>query len=117
MKNASEFVQHLSEVFRLFGPVRWRRMFGGYGIYHQDRMIGLVADDTLYLKTDALTAPAFAEAGCVPFQYTRNGVTMTMSYASAPIEIFDEPETAKAWAARAYEAALRSGHKGRSKRG
>lgn len=108
MKKTSEFVEHLHEVFRLFGPIRARRMFGGYGIYHNEVMMGLVADETLYLKIDALSAAQFSEAGCVPFEYTKNGVNMTMSYASAPVEIFDDPEAARAWAARAYEAALRS---------
>ncbi len=108
MKKVNEFVEHLNEVFHLFGPIQSRRMFGGYGVYHDELMIGLVADDTLYLKTDALSATQFSEAGCVPFEYTKNGVTMKMSYSSAPIEIFDDPEIAKTWASRAYEAALRS---------
>jgi DNA transformation protein and related proteins len=108
MKKVNEFVELLHEVFRLFGPIYCKRMFGGHGIYHQELMIGLVADDTLYLKTDALSAPHFSEAGCLPFEYTKNGVTMKMSYSLAPIEIFDDPEVARAWATRAYEAALRS---------
>jgi DNA transformation protein len=108
VKKVNQFVEHLNEVFRLFGPLRSRRMFGGYGIYFKDLMIGLVADDTLYLKTDALSAPEFSAAGCLPFEYTKNGVAMKMSYSSAPAEIFDDPEIAKAWASRAYEAALRS---------
>lgn len=108
MKKVNEFVEHLSEVFHLFGPIYSRRMFGGFGVYHQGLMIGLVADDTLYLKTDAQSAPQFSEAGCLPFEYTKNGVTMKMSYSSAPIEIFDDPELAKTWASRAYEAAFRS---------
>lgn len=105
---ASEFVEHLDEVFRLFGPVRSRHMFGGYGIYHEDLMIALVADDTLYLKVDAVSAAQFLEAGSLPFEYTKGGTTMTMSYSSAPAEIFDDPEVARTWAIRAYEAALRS---------
>ncbi|WP_395668548.1 TfoX/Sxy family protein [Rhodoferax sp.] len=108
MKRANEFVEHLSEVFRLFGAIHPKRMFGGYGVYHNALMIGLVADDTLYLKTDALSAPLFSEAGSVPFEYTKRGVTMKMSYASAPVEVFDDPEIARIWACRAYEAALRS---------
>ena len=111
MKQSSPFVAFLDEVFRLFGPVHARRMFGGYGIYHDGLMIGLVADDVLYLKTDALTAPRFEEAGSSPFEYTKNGVSMKMSYASAPVEIFDDPEAAKEWASRAFEAALRSRRK------
>ena len=108
MKRVNEFVEHLNEVFRLFGAIHSRHMFGGYGIYHQGLMFGLVANDTLYLKTHAVSAPQFSEAGCVPFEYTKNGTTMRMSYASAPIEIFDDPEMARDWASLAYAAALRS---------
>jgi DNA transformation protein len=55
----SEFVDYLHEVFGRFGPIHVRRMFGGYGIYHDGIMFGLVADDTLYLKADASTAKHF----------------------------------------------------------
>ena len=116
MKQVSEFVEHLREAFRHFGPIRARRMFGGYGVYFQDLMIGLVADDTLYLKTDAQSAQLFSDAGCRPFEYTKNGVTMTMSYSSAPIEVLDDPEAARTWATRAYEAALRSRNKATKRR-
>jgi DNA transformation protein len=108
VKKINQFVEHLHEVFRLFGTINSKPMFGGYGIYHQGLMIGLVANDTLYLKTDALSAQQFSEAGCVPFEYTKNGTTMRMSYALAPIELFDDPEMAKGWASLAYAAALRS---------
>jgi DNA transformation protein len=118
VRRANEFIEHLNEVFRLFGAIHSKRMFGGYGVYHNALMIGLVADDTLYLKTDALSARLFSEAGSVPFEYTKRGVAMKMSYASAPVEVFDDPEIAKMWASRAYEAALRSSAKaaGRTKR-
>ncbi|MDO9482449.1 MAG: TfoX/Sxy family protein [Hydrogenophaga sp.] len=111
VKKVNEFVEHLSEVFHLFGLIQAKSMFGGYGIYHQDLMFGLVADNTLYLKTDAESAPYFSAVGSLPFEYTKNGVTMKMSYFSAPIEVFDEPEMARLWACRAYEAALRSKNK------
>jgi len=45
----SQFVEYLHEVFERFGPIRIRKMFGGYGVYHGGLMFGLVADDTLYL--------------------------------------------------------------------
>lgn len=80
-------------------------------------MIGLVADDTLHLKADELSARAFTGAGCVPVTYTRNGVTMTMSYASAPIEGLEDPETAKTWAARAHAAGAAVGEQGRDEEG
>lgn len=107
-ERGSEFVAYLSEVFRSFGEVRSRRMFGGYGIYHGGLMIGLVADGVLYLKVDSETVPAFSKAGSVQFEYSKNGKSMNMSYFSAPVEIFDESEQAKAWVAMAYGAAQRS---------
>lgn len=104
----SEFVDYLMEVFQRFGEVRARRMFGGYGVYHEDLMFGLVADDVLYLKADDQSAKLFEDKALGPFEYVKNGKSMKMSYYMAPEEIFDDPDVAKVWAQHAYEAALRS---------
>lgn len=104
----SEFVDYLAEVFRQFGPIRTRRMFGGYGVYHDDLMFGLVAYDTLYLKADDQSARFFDDEGLGQFEYVKNGTSMKMSYYLAPDEIFDDPDLAELWARRAWEAALRS---------
>ena len=104
----SEFVDYLTEVFQQFGSVRTRRMFGGYGVYHDDLMFGLVADDMLYLKADEQSAKLFSDKGLDQFEYVKNGKPMKMSYYAAPEEIFDDPEVATVWARHAYEAALRS---------
>ncbi|MCB1774550.1 MAG: TfoX/Sxy family protein [Gammaproteobacteria bacterium] len=105
------FVDSLAEVFEAFGPVHARRMFGGYGIYHDDLMFALVADDVLYLKADGQSAAVFDELDLPPFEYEKNGRTMKMSYRQAPEAIFDDPAQAREWAVRAFEAALR-GRKG-----
>ena len=113
----SEFVEFLSEVFEQFGQIQSRRMFGGYGIYHNGLMFGLVANDELYLKSDDESSSFFEEIGSHQFEYVKNEKTMKMSYYLAPEEFFDEPEVAKIWAARAYEAAIRSKqHKSKSKK-
>lgn len=44
----SEFVDFLGEVFRLFGGVRAKKMFSGYGLYHDEVMFGLIADETRF---------------------------------------------------------------------
>ena len=104
----SEFVTYLNDVFERFGPIRARRMFGGYGVYHQDLMFALVANDVLYLKADEKSFNFFESLGMNRFEYIKNGKTMSMSYYTAPDEIFDDPDLAKIWALRAYDAALRS---------
>ena len=104
----SEFVDNLEEVFTLLGPISSKRMFGGYGIYHDGLMFGLVADDVLYLKADKKSENLFIDLGLSPFEYEKNGKKMKMSYFLAPEEIYDDPETAREWGVRAFEAALRS---------
>ncbi len=104
----SEFVTYLHEVFATFGPINSKRMFGGHGIYHQELMIGLVADDTLYLKCDAESRPLFDARGLSAFEYIKKGKAMQMSYLTAPDDIFDDPDDAKLWATRAYQSALRA---------
>lgn len=104
----SEFVEYLKEVFEQFGQIHSRKMFGGYGIYHDGVMFGLVADDTLYLKADETTAEYFEEKGLCRFEYDKGDKTVRMSYYLAPDDIFDNPEDAAHWARRAYEVAFRA---------
>ncbi len=63
----SEFVDNLQSVFELFGPIAAKRMFGGFGIYHDGLMFALVADDELYLKADKQSIPEFETKGLGPF--------------------------------------------------
>ena len=103
-----DFVEHLHEVFREFGPIKPRRMFGGHGIFHEGRMFGLVADDVLYLKADEQNRGEFEAQGLSPFEYDKAGKIMQMSYFQAPDSIYDDPDEATAWARSAFAAALRS---------
>jgi DNA transformation protein len=107
-KNAkSEFVEYLSDVFRAFGTVEPRRMFGGYGIYHHNLIFGISVDDVLYLKTDDVSISAFMAAGCTPFAYEKKGEFTQTSYYTIPAESFDDPEAARKWATLAFEASVR----------
>ena len=65
-----DFVQDL---LTGFGPVSIRNMFSGAGIYAEGVMFAILADDTLYLKADALFAQAFAAEGKGPFTYRPKG--------------------------------------------
>ena len=104
----TEFVDYLNEVFEQLGEIRARKMFGGYGIYHEGVMFGLVADDTLYLKADGSTAEYFESRGLGQFEYDKGGKIVKMSYYLAPEEIYDDPDEAVIWAKRAYEVAFRA---------
>ena len=104
----SQFVENLHEVFAAFGAVTARRMFGGYGVFHEGLMFGLVADDVLYLKVDDTSVGAFQRLGLTPFVYEQAGKRSAMSYYLAPEAVFDDPQEARRWAVVAFEAAQRS---------
>lgn len=86
-----------------------RRMFGGYGLYHDGLMVAISVGDTLYLKADAETEAAFIAEGCERFSYTRaDGRTVSMAYNRAPDYLLDDPQELAQWACSAFQAALRA---------
>ncbi len=101
----SEFVEYLHEEF---GSIRSRRMFSGNGIYHDDLMFALIADDELYLKADNKSAEHFTNLELKQFECQKKDKSMKMSYFLAPEEIFEDPKLAKKWATLAFDAALRN---------
>lgn len=102
------FAEHCTELLGSVGPVRAKRMFGGYGLYAGELFFALIAGETLYLKADAQTLEAFRAAGCEPFVYDARERRIAMSYQSAPAEAMESPALMAPWARRALEAALRA---------
>jgi DNA transformation protein and related proteins len=113
----NESIDYLHEVFDAFGPIQTRRMFGGWGIYHDGLMFGLYAAGRLYLKTDAQNVAQFEAAGSEPFTYMQRDKAVKLSYWSAPEAVLDDRDEARVWARTAFEAALRAqAAKNKSKR-
>ena len=83
-------------------------MFGGFGIYRQGLMFGLVSQDTFFLKADDKNRADFEGKGLRPFTYPRKGEEFSMSYYQAPAEAMDNAEILCEWAEKAYDAALRA---------
>ncbi|RPJ38002.1 MAG: TfoX family protein [Deltaproteobacteria bacterium] len=117
MPKKNEFVEYLLDLLADFGPVEAKAMFGGYGIYKQNRMFAIVIDDTLYLKTDEKTNAGFEARGLKPFTYQRNHRKISLSYRQAPEEALEDSRAMRYWAEKAYAAALRASSKKRKKEG
>jgi DNA transformation protein len=103
----SGFAAHVAELLEPLGGVVIRRMFGGYGVFKDGCMFGLIADDVLYFRTDDGNRPAYEASGLEPFVYEMRGRATAMPYNRAPDEGFDDPDLLCAWAAEAHAAALR----------
>lgn len=102
-----DFIAYLHELLEPAGTVTSRAMFGGWGVYVDGTIIGIVVDGRLYLKADAISEPAFVATGNAPFLYDSPKGPMPMSYWSVPDEALDSADAMAPWVKRAKEAALR----------
>lgn len=103
-----DYAQHCLELLHTLGACNARRMFGGYGIYLDGLMFGLIAYERLYLKVDGRSEPQWQAAGGEPFVYDGKGKPVKMSYYTPPAEALESPELMRPWARLALEAALRA---------
>ncbi len=104
----SEFVDFIPDLFREFGEVSCRKMFGGYGVFYDGIMFGLVADDILYLKVDSTSAIRFQKLDLPQFEYPKGDKMVKLSYFQAPDVIYDDSAEAILWARRSYETAFQA---------
>ena len=106
-----EFTSYVVELMQSIGSVYAKRMFGGYGIFNDGLMFGLIADSVLYLKADEETVKEFKTKGLVPFSYHKQGKVCKLSYYQAPEEALENDEEMRTWATKAYNTALRAAAK------
>jgi DNA transformation protein len=116
MPKRSEFVELAVESLRTFGPVTTRRMFGGWGIYRDGVFFALIAEDTLYFKSDEESRAEFERASPGPFVFTKKGERIVTHYYAVPEDAFEDPRVMARWARLGYAAALRAAKKPRPPR-
>tara|TARA_R110002051_G_scaffold1236_2_gene6809 strand:+ start:281 stop:649 length:369 start_codon:yes stop_codon:yes gene_type:complete len=107
-KPPDPFHDFVTDLFEPLGYVRIRRMFGGAGVYAHGVMFALLADDVIYLKTDAALRTTLEDEGGEAFVWERpsDGRRMEMGYVSLPTAAMDDADDASAWGRRALSVAL-----------
>jgi DNA transformation protein and related proteins len=102
------FADFLREQLAPLGRITMRRMFGKTGVFCGGLMLGMVRDNTLYLRVDEDNRAAFKEAESFPpLNYAKKGGTIDLSFWRAPERLFDEPNELVTWARAALAAARR----------
>ena len=106
MKTKPAFVEFIEETL---SPIkaRCKSMFGGWGVYTQDRMMGLIIEDVLYLKTDSENIAMFKNAKLEPFTYETSQKSVSISYYRAPEDMLEDWEALEPWIIGAVAAANR----------
>jgi DNA transformation protein len=109
VRRRSDFVDFVVDQLSFVPELRAHAMFGGHGLYQDDRMFAIVLGDTLYLKADDASRPDFEARGLQPFTYVARGRSVTLRYYEAPPEVLEATEAARPWIEKALGAALKAG--------
>jgi DNA transformation protein len=108
MVASAEFTEYLKEQLSPLGHIATRRMFGKTGVFCQGVMLGMVANNVLYLRFDEQNRVSFSEATALPLlNYAKGGHTIDLSFVRVPDRLLDEPEEFVAWGRSALAAARR----------
>lgn len=97
----------LEQLGRHAPALRFKRMFGGGGLYSADRIFAVIDDDQVYLKADDQTRSAFLAAGWPPFAPMGEGGG-TMSYYALPGDVLEDADALAPWVQLALETSRRS---------
>ena len=112
MTKSDPLLDYLVDHLSLLGDAQGRPMFGGFGVYLDGFIVGLIAFDTFYLKADDSNRPDFEAAGAEPFRYRRSNQTATINaYWECPADVLEEPDLLRAWAAKSLTVSRRASAK------
>lgn len=97
MSNEAEFtVELLKEKLSVIDGIAAKKMFGGYGVFHEGKMFALVnSQGEPFFKSDESISAKFVKAGS--HQHGR------MPYFSVPEDIFNDIEQLTLWAKESIE--------------
>ena len=105
MAKTNEFCDHLMDRLAPLGAPSYKFMFGGYGLYLDGLMMGIVSHGVLWLRTDDVNRPDYETRGLKPFQpMTKNGPMGVMPYYTVPDDVFEDQDAFLEWAKKSRDA-------------
>ena len=108
MVASDAFAEFLREQLAPVGHITMRCMFGKTGVFCDGVMLGMVTENTLYVRVDDQNRATFKEAESFrPLNYEKKGCTIDLSFWRVPERLIDEPKELVIWARAALEAAHR----------
>ena len=97
MPASKAFLDLILERLAPLGAVTGRNMFGGFGVFHEGDMFGLISNDVLYLKADESNGDDYVKRGSPQYK--------PMPYFRVPDDVFEDTEELLKWAQKAVAVA------------
>lgn len=110
MKNFHDEV--MSRYFKNISGIKSRSMFGGYGLYKNGVIFGMIAEGNLYFKVNATNIKEYQAAKSEPFTYLGSkGKPISMSYWKVPAAVLKNEKLLKEWIENSLKASLKKSTK------
>jgi DNA transformation protein and related proteins len=106
MRVKSELANYVEEQLAFLGRISTKSIFGGIGIFVDERLLGIVMDEKVYLHTDTSNLRAYQERGMPQFKPYPNAFDLTTDHHQVPPEIVDDAALLKQWGEQALAAAI-----------
>lgn len=109
MSSSKDYAQYVTEdLMSGIDGISARAMFGGFGMYKDGVIFGIIVENQLYFKVDETTVEKYKDAGSKPFEYEMKGKKSSMPYWLVPEPILDDAEELRMWVGEAEEISLKA---------
>ena len=106
MRVKSSLASYVAEQLAPLGRISSRAIFGGVGVFIDDRLLAIVMGEKLYLHTDKSNLDDYVARGMQQFKPYPNAFDLTTDHHEVPQEVIDDAEQLKVWGERALNAAV-----------
>ncbi|TGK42447.1 TfoX/Sxy family protein [Leptospira andrefontaineae] len=94
----SSFLTHVQDRLKVCGPLSYKNMFGGFGVYSGSQIFAMVIKDRLYFRVGQSNQAEYESSGMAPFTYAgKDGKLVRVSYWEVPEEVLEDDEDLVFW--------------------
>ncbi|PIP87284.1 transcriptional regulator [Candidatus Campbellbacteria bacterium CG22_combo_CG10-13_8_21_14_all_36_13] len=97
------YKDYILDLFADWEGVSAKRMFGGWGIFQNGTIFGIIIDGALYFKVDDTNQKDYEDYDSWAFTYMRKEKEVTLSYWLVPEEVIEDREMLSDWALKSLE--------------
>lgn len=108
MRVKSSLANYVAEQLAPLGRMSSRAIFGGVGVFIDDRLLAIVMGEKLYLHTDKSNLDDYVARGMQQFKPYPNAFDLTTDHHEVPPEVVNDAEQLRVWGERALTAAIES---------
>ncbi|MBL8268527.1 TfoX/Sxy family protein [Steroidobacter sp.] len=108
MRVKSSLASYVAEQLAPLGRSSSRAIFGGVGVFIDERLLAIVMGEKLYLHTDKSNLDDYVARGMPQFKPYPNAFDLTTDHHEVPQEVVNDPDQLRVWGERALNAAIES---------